>query len=168
MEDLFVLTLLQHVGEVEESLAVGQHPVDIDDLHSHLRLEDGFTTNASLRKFAHYLYLAVLFGWIVAVQSESDHFDVVGPLNILDLACEHILANAFVQKTEEGETVLNYKLLGALQGRKDAVSKQIKKLTPPVTKGLEVPSTGPALATQRRVRRPSKIIYVHYGLQSAS
>lgn len=79
---------------------------------------------------------------------------------LIDVACN--------QKTEDGATVLNFKLLGALQGRKDAVNKQIKKLTPPITKGLELPGTGQALATQRRVRRPSKIIYVHYGLQSAS
>ena len=79
---------------------------------------------------------------------------------LIDAACD--------QKTEDGETVLNFKLLGALQERKDAVNKKIKKLTPPITKGLEVPGTGHALPTQRRVRRPSKIIYVHYGLQSAS
>jgi calmodulin len=79
---------------------------------------------------------------------------------LIDVACN--------QKTEEGETVLNFKLLGALQGRKDSVNKQIKKLTPPITKGMPAKDTGHMPATQRRVRRPSKIIYVHYGLQSAS
>eukprot|EP01043_Picozoa_sp_COSAG02_P027520 COSAG02_NODE_1629_length_11581_cov_5.858735_5_plen_507_part_00 len=79
---------------------------------------------------------------------------------LIDAACN--------QRTEDGETVLNTKLLSALQGRKDAVNKKIKALMPPVTKGLEAPGTGHAPATQRRVRRPSKIIYVHYGLQSAS
>jgi hypothetical protein len=79
---------------------------------------------------------------------------------LIDAACN--------QKTEEGETVLNFKLLGALQGRKDTVNKKIKKLTPPITKGLEAPGAGHAPPTQRRVRRPSKIIYVHYGLQSAA
>ena len=102
-----------------------------------------------------------------AAAADNDYAARLAAVKLYE-AANRLIDTACNQKTEEGETVLNYKLLGALQGRKDAVSKQIKKLTPPITKGLEVPSTGPALATQRRVRRPSKIIYVHYGLQSAS
>ena len=82
---------------------------------------------------------------------------------------KRLIEVACCMKNEEGEDVLNHRLLGALQERKERVNRKIAKLTPPVTKNLgsgREKGEMPAVA-QRRVRRPSKIIYVHYGLQSA-